>query len=172
MRAKLIKDIPTFEQLYDLAPQELKDLIDQCKITQQSKVWHPEGNCYNHIKIVYNRARNIEDLNLAIAGFMHDLGKVETTKPHATKPGAWPAHGHEFVSAKLVKKYADWIKELGADPELVHDVVKGHMRIQQIDNMRPFKKEAFKQEKWFNKIAEFTKLDDMSNLTKDELNIT
>ena len=168
MRAKLV-EIPSFRELYDMAPEELKKYIDRCGDTPQSKTWHPEGDVCKHIKIVYNRARKSGDINLALAAFFHDMGKADVTRPHPTKPGAFPAHGHENVSARLVEKYSKWIEEFGADPEIVHYIVKSHMRIQQIHKMRPVKRERFQSEPHYKYVNQFTKYDDMSNLTKDEL---
>lgn len=171
MKAKLINTISIFRELCVNVPYELREYINKCKETPQSKIWHPEGNCYNHINIVYNRARQYGDLNLSIAAFFHDLGKVDTTKVHPTKPGAFPAHGHELVSLRLVEKYKDWIEEQGANFDIVHYVVKNHMRIQQINNMRHLKREMFKKDKYFSYVEKFSEFDDMSNLTHDELNI-
>lgn len=168
MRAKTVNDIPTFDELYDLAPRELKDYIDRCADTQQSPEWHPEGNVCTHIRLVYDRAKESGDINLALAAFFHDLGKVDTTALNAR--GTWAAHGHENVSRKLAMKHADWIEEMGGDPEEVAEIVGQHMRIQQYSNMRASKQEQMKQNPYFDKIRQFTEFDNMKTLTDEELN--
>lgn len=161
--------LPTFEELTNLAPQEIKDVLKECEETPQNPYWHPEGNVLIHIKIVYKRALETGDLNIVLAAFFHDLGKASTTKPN--KKGDWAAHGHEFVSAKLVEKHNVWITSLGGDWEQVHTLVKEHMRIKYIDDMRPIKKDNLMTNPWFDKLNKFTELDDMSNLSKEELNL-
>ena len=69
------KYVDYFNYLYEQAPQTLKDLIDATKKVEQSHIHHPEGNVYNHIKIVTNRVYNsYQDNNLTLVGLFHDLG--------------------------------------------------------------------------------------------------
>src|SRR6056297_3918679 len=103
MRAKQVNEIPTYDELYNSAPPEIKQYIDKCKDVPQDSKWHPEGSCYIHNRLVYDRARSYGDLNLAIAALFHDLGKVDKTAPN--KKGSWSAINHEKVSADLVRRY-------------------------------------------------------------------
>ena len=145
-------------------PLELKELIEKCKNTPQTLEWHPEFFVYNHIEIVYDRALQTNDPDMIMCAFFHDLGKVEATKPHATKPNTWPAHGHEHISAKLVLKYKDWIESYSANSDNVYYLVKNHMRIKQIDVMRKSKQDALRQHNLFNKLLQFSEFDNMLNL--------
>lgn len=170
-----LNSIPTWEELVSSAPKEIQDILKKCEVTPQSREWHPEApnaevphNVLAHIRIVFDRARESGDINLALAAFFHDLGKADTTALNAK--GTWSAHGHERVSRKLAQKYSGWIEEMGGDPEEVAEIVGQHMRIQQFPNMRSSKKEEMRQNRYFNKIQQFTKFDDMQNLTDDELN--
>jgi len=175
MRAKRVNqqiktydNIPTYDELYDLAPQEIKDYIDKCNDTPQGTDWHPEGCVGIHNKLVYDRARESGDLNLAIAAFFHDLGKVDTTAPN--KKGGWSAHGHERVSARLADKYKQWIGSIGGKSAKVKEIVSQHMRIKQMDGMRPAKQQVMKDNPYYRELQQFTKFDDMRTLTNDELN--
>jgi len=167
MRARNV--IPTFDEIYELLPDEIKSYLDRCADTPQSPDWHPEGCVLTHIKIVYNRARQTGDINQAIAAIFHDLGKADTTSKN--KRGTWSAHGHEHFSARLVEKYKKWIGEMGAQWFQVYNIVKEHMRIKQMDKMRPAKQEQLRQNQWFDKLNKFTQFDDMRTLTDDEKNI-
>ena len=157
MRAKTIKP-NTFQDFYDSAPAEIKDYINRCADTPQSALWHPEGNAKIHINIVFNRAKRTGDINLMLSAFFHDLGKADATK---YINGKWSAHGHEFASLRLVEKYKAWIEKLGADYDIVHYVVKNHMRAKQIHQMRRAKREAFMSDEYYPLVAEFSKFDDM-----------
>lgn len=169
MRAKNVNEIPTFDEMYELVPEEIRSYLDRCESTPQSSRWHPEGNVLTHIKIVYNRARRSGDINQALAAIFHDLGKADTTAKN--KRGEWAAHGHENVSARLVEKYKKWIGSMGASWFQVYNIVKEHMRIKLMDRMRPFKQEQLRSNKWFDKLNQFTSFDDMSDLSDEELNI-
>jgi len=108
-------------------------------------------------------------LNLSIAAFFHDLGKADTTAPN--NKGGYSAIGHEIVSAKLVKKYREWIESLGADFDEVYGIVNDHMRVKQMDEMKPNKQEDMRQRPHFEKLNHFTGFDNMKNLDPSELDV-
>lgn len=159
----------TLGELRLMAPQILYDYITECKKTPQSPLWHPEGpnepvphNVYFHTNIVYERARKFGSIDLMMAAFFHDLGKVDTTK--LNEKGNWSAHGHEQISARLVSRYKDWIEEMGCNYDLVYNVVLNHMRIKNMDEMRQSKQQELKDNPYFKELQTFTKFDDMSTL--------
>jgi len=164
------KNIPTFDEMYDLVPQEIREYLDRCKDTPQSPDWHPEGDVYKHIKIVYNRARETGDINQVMSALFHDLGKADTTRPSRNHPGSWSAYGHEAVSSKLVKKHKKWIGSMGARWFWVYNVVKEHMRVKRIDEMRPHKQREIRENNQADRIFQFSDFDDMQNLTDEEMN--
>jgi len=166
MRAKTI--IPSYDELYASAPQEIKDYIDKCNDTPQGTDWHKEGNVGIHNRLVYDRAAEYGDINIALAAFFHDLGKVDTTKPN--KKGGFSAHAHERVSGKLVDKHRAWVGSTGANFMQVKEIVDNHMRIKQMDEMRPHKQEAIRNLQTYPELVKFTKCDDMRTLTDEELN--
>jgi len=118
--------------------------------------------------LVYDRAKESGDINLAMAAFFHDLGKVDTTAPN--KRGGWSAHGHERVSARIASNNKAWIREMGGDPKEVIEVVGQHMRVKQMPNMRKPKQQKLREHPQFDELNQFTKFDDMKTLTDDELN--
>ena len=171
MKTQIVKEsliLPTWEEILSTAPKEILDLIEQSKTTPQGTNWHPEGEVYKHIRIVFDRARKSGDINLLICGLFHDLGKISTTAPN--KKGGWSAIGHERVSAKLAGKYHDWITEQGGNPEEVRELVFQHMRIKQFDQMKGSKKAIMRADPLFGKLNQFTSCDDMQTLTDEELN--
>ena len=152
-----------------MAPLEIQKLLDKCADTPQSVKWHPEGDVLKHTKIVYERARATGDLQIAIAAIFHDLGKVKTTKKN--KSGNWAAHGHEFISARLVEEHKKWIGSIGGKHKIVKEIVENHMRIKQMDQMRPHKQQALKEHKVYDQLVKFTACDNMKDLTEEEMNI-
>lgn len=164
-----MKKIPTYNQMYKMAPAEIQKLLDKCADIPQSEKWHPEGHVLKHTKIVYERARATGNLDLSIAAIFHDLGKISTTKKN--KHGSWAAHGHEFVSKRIVEEHEKWIESIGGDPDVIKDIVWNHMKIKQINNMRPHKKQALKELSVYPLLQKFTKCDDMSALTEEEMRL-
>ena len=162
----VLKTIPTFSKMYAMLPIEVQKLLDKCADTPQSVKWHPEGDVLVHTKIVYERARKTGDINLAIAAIFHDLGKVKTTKRN--KSGNWAAHGHEFVSARIVEDHKKWIGSTGARFMKVKEIVGLHMRIKQMDKMRKHKQEALLTHRFYDDLRKFTECDNMKTLTEAE----
>jgi hypothetical protein len=156
-----------FDKISKIVPEEIRHLLEKCEQTPQSKTWHPEGDVLIHTKIVYERARKSGNLDYALAALFHDLGKTETTR--LNKRGSWGSYGHEFVSARLVIKYQDWISRQGGDVDLIHDIVINHMKVKMMGEMRQSKQEEIKKKPNFNKIKEFSEFDNMRTLTPEEL---
>lgn len=149
----------TFDQLYHKAPIEIQRLIDFSKVVEQSAKWHPEIYVYNHIQIVTERAIETGDINLVVAAFFHDLGKITTTIKR--EDGKITSYNHEFISTQLVEKYRYWIEQLGADFSIVHYVVKEHMRAKYISQMRSIKRKLFQSHPYYSYVEKFCQLDNM-----------
>jgi len=159
MRAKTV--LPTFQDFYDAAPEEIKRYVDRCGDTPQSKAWHPEGDVKKHTEIVFARARNTGDPDLVLAAFLHDLGKADTTTKDPVRPDVYHATYHDVVSTKLAEKHREWILSMGGDPEKVLYLVSQHMRAKDYGKMRPAKQEAMRRHEHFGLLQKFTKLDGM-----------
>jgi len=158
MKARKVKP-ETFKDFINAAPEEIQDLFEKAKTVKQSATWHPEGDVYTHINIVFNRAKKTGDINYMLGAFFHDLGKVNGTT--FTPPDKYSAYGHEFSSLRLVEKYKDWIESLGANYDIVHFIVKYHMKVKLMDEMRPSKREALRREKYFPYVSYFSSFDNM-----------
>lgn len=161
--------IPTFEQIIMNAPSGVVGLLNDCKNTPQSPTWHPEGDVFVHTRIVYNRARKFEDMNLALAALFHDLGKPATTKKNSK--GSWSSYGHEMVSGKIVETHKDWILYMGGDFDKILNIVILHMKIKLIGEMKPAKQEILRNNPVYQDLLNFTECDNMKTLTPEELGI-
>lgn len=169
-----MKEIPTFNQMYQMAPVEIQKLLDRCAQTPQTPKWHPEApndkvphNVLKHTKIVYERARKSGDINLAVAALFHDLGKVDATKKN--KHGSWSSYGHEFISARLVDAHKKWIGSIGAKFMRVYEIVENHMKIKLMSDMRPSKQQEVRNLESYNDLLKFTDFDNMKTLTAEEM---
>ena len=132
-----------FKDIYNALPSQLKKRVYNLKNYEQRRDHHPEGNVLKHTIAVTNRALKTGDIDFALAALFHDIGKDETAKLHPKK-GFWTHYGHEHVSAKLVKKYAKWIKSMGGNVLDIYYIVKQHMRMKVFDKMRWEKQEKMK----------------------------
>lgn len=156
-----------FDTLLSYTPDPLRLRIEGLKDVPQRADYHPEGNVYNHTKIVVNRLIKYKDPTLSWAGMFHDIGKDETTK--LNEKGVLQAIGHENVSADIVKLHEDWLFNMNADISHVWEIVKYHMRIKIFDDMKPSKRLTMAKLPTFGSLWLFKDADSMRTLTQAEL---
>lgn len=152
------KGITDFKSLFKTLPPKLQKRVYALKDVPQRLDYHPEGNTLKHTIMVVNRALKDDDMDMAIAAMFHDIGKDETAEFNP-KTGYFSHHGHEKVSAQLVKEYKDWIKEMGGNPANIYYIVRNHMRFKQLTAMRPGKKKKLKAFRAYDKLQKFSKHD-------------
>ena len=145
-----------FKDIFNALPSDLRKRVFNLKKYDQRRDKHPEGNVLKHTIAVTNRALKTGDIDFALAALFHDIGKDETAGIHP-KHGYITHWGHEHVSAKLVKKYAKWIKSMGGNPVDIYYIVKQHMRMKVFDKMRWEKQEKMKKFRAFGKLKKFSK---------------
>jgi hypothetical protein len=154
------KKINTFEELVVLAPQDIIDRLEELKNVVERPDFHPEPNCYEHIRIVTSRLIKTDDIDLVLAGLYHDIGKRETMKINPNS-GFPMTPGHEAIGAKLVMRDSEFIVKMGGDIDIVHDIVKNHMKMKQFSKMRKFKQQVVMDLPAWPKLQIFTKADSM-----------
>ena len=148
-----------FDNIINKFPSDLKKRILNLKNVDQRRDFHPEGDVLTHTKLVFNRLADVtDDIDILLAAIFHDIGKDSTTAINP-KTGKLSAIGHEKVSASLVNFHQDVVKDFGGDPQMVHDIVLNHMRIHQINDMRPFKQDKFRSIACFDKLDKFSQAD-------------
>ena len=147
-----------FRDIYDSLPIDLKKRVMNLKNYDQRRDAHPEGSVLKHTIAVTNRALKTGDIDFALSALFHDIGKDETAAIHPKK-GFITHYGHEHVSAKLVKKYAKWIKSMGGNPVDIYYIVKQHMRMKVFDKMKWTKQQKLKKFRAFDKLKKFSTMD-------------
>jgi hypothetical protein len=152
----------SFKDLYRISPPELKQIvIDQWK-AKQNPTHHPEGNTLKHIIVVTNRAfRDFPDnKDIQLAAYFHDLGKLATYDINP-KTGQPTAYGHEVESSKLIDEFSSFIKQQGANPEIVKYIVANHMKIKPStwDVMKPAKKDPIINDPSYQDLEKFGTID-------------
>jgi HD superfamily phosphodiesterase len=158
-------EINTFEDLLEIVPTDITNILNKMKSMRENPAWHPEASAYEHVKIVTERAISTGDINLVIGALFHDLGKEATRAP--SKKGEFEtSFGHEKISAELVEKYPLWITTVGAKPEIVYEIVNQHMRMHRINDMKPSKQATLRSNPHFDRISKFAQMDSMINRRK------
>lgn len=93
-----------YEGLFQKEPFYIFKRLEQ---TEQSPVYHPEGNVWNHtLLVVYEaakrRSEQVDPAAFMWAALLHDLGKPDTTK---IRKGKITSYNHEQVGAELAENF-------------------------------------------------------------------
>ena len=155
------KRFTTFEELVALAPKHVRAELMRLKTYEENSDYHPEDNTYEHIKIVVNRLITTGDIDLIMSGLYHDVGKLIAAQTTQAKTGKFRAFGHEFVGAKWVKRDKDFIESMGADIDVVVEIVSNHMKMKQMSKMKSKKQNIVKALPAYGKLCIFTRADNM-----------
>ena len=152
-----------FEELINRFP---KDIVDGLKTTEQNPIWHPEGEVYNHILIVYELACETGDNDIIIAALFHDLGKIDTTK-RITKDGKEKlvSYGDEIASLPYIDKYFHLFSDISTDIEKVKSITENHMKAHLYFNGEMNRKgRTFENLTHFEDIMKFERCDSMGKI--------
>jgi len=134
-------------------------IIEDLKNCEQNSKHHPEGTVYQHIKQVFEFAKQFNSVDLLICSIFHDLGKIDTKK-YVEKDGERKTtfHGHEDLAIDYINKYIHLYSDLNPDIEKIKEVCSNHMRSHRYegDEMSKNKKKKFREEtKYFIDIMQF-----------------
>jgi len=131
-------------------------MLYKLKETEQSPIYHPEGNAWNHTMLVVDEAAKLRNKSrdervFMWAALLHDIGKAETTK---NKKGKITAYNHETVGADLCVKF---LQEFTTDDTFIQKVkglVRWHMQILHVVKDMPFADiKSMKEEKDIREVA-------------------
>lgn len=103
-------------------------IVSKLKDIPQEKKFHPEGNVWNHTKMVIDVAARIKDFSNDSKKFMwsallHDIGKIPTTK---FIKGRYRSYEHDIEGAKMVYELLERYEDIRF-VENVSEIVRFHM---------------------------------------------
>jgi putative nucleotidyltransferase with HDIG domain len=131
-------------------------LLYELQFTEQSPVYHAEGNVWNHTLLVVDEAAKRKNLckNPTIfmwAALLHDIGKPSTTK---ISRGKITAYNHDKVGAKLAH---DFLSHFTKDKYFIENIcslIEFHMQILYVVKNLPYANVALMLKKSdYNEIA-------------------
>lgn len=117
-----------FDILYSHVPELLEALLPEVyrlKTIPQNPVYHPEGSVGEHTRKIISFLDST-NLNLLLAGLLHDTGKYECTTEDDT---GIHSRGHEKVSGEIARKVLERYRFSTSDTEHVVWLVENHMKL-------------------------------------------
>jgi len=123
-----------------LAEIEPFDQLVRLKDIQQSPLFHPEGDVWEHTLLVVDQAAQSRYLSENLRSFMwaallHDIGKIPTTK---IRRGRITAYDHDREGAVMAARF---LRELTEDEDLIEGVrslIRWHMHSLYVNKRLPF----------------------------------
>lgn len=150
----------TFNELWNRLPESIRTATANC---EQNPKWHPEGNVDKHIEMVFEHAKeNYDDVDLMVAAIFHDLGKVDTFKPHK-KTGLPTSYGHENHAKKYIDLFFDLYSDITTNKTKIIEICENHMKAHKyLDGSlsKPHKRENFENLDFFDDIIKFCHCDE------------
>jgi putative nucleotidyltransferase with HDIG domain len=106
-------------------------LLLELKDTEQSPVYHPEGNVWNHTMLVVDQAAERRNQSKDAKAFMwaallHDIGKPATTRK---RKGKITSYNHDKEGSKLAREFLSRLSLDAAFMDRVCSLILFHMQI-------------------------------------------
>ena len=133
---------------------EVYDLIG----CEQPPQWHPEGDVYQHTRIMLEMLSDSPTLELTLAVLLHDIGKPATfTYDEAEDRIRF--NGHDRVGATLAEGILRRLKYSNNNTEAVCAMVANHMNFMNVQLMRMAKVKRFMARPTFEDEMELHRVD-------------
>lgn len=102
----------------------------------QDPLWHPEGNTWIHSRFVVQNLIG-QPFEVVLGGLLHDVGKPDTQDRR--EDGRITNYGHAEVGADMALEIARRLKLSSASSNRVVELVRLHMKMHTVREMRPGK---------------------------------
>ncbi|TFE67871.1 phosphohydrolase [Methylacidiphilum sp. Yel] len=107
--------------------------IYRCHGVEQPKDFHPEGDVFQHIRLVLSHLSN-PSLELVLSALFHDVGKPLTFT--RDKEGNIHFYGHEIVGANIAENIMTRLRYSRDTIKKVVECVKNHMTFKDVPKMK------------------------------------
>ena len=131
--------------------------IENLKGVRQPRNYHREGDVFTH---TYLSLKSLESedasLHLAWAVLLHDIAKPQTLENHN---GRIIFHDHAGISAQIARKILKKLKFSNIEINTIAWLIENHMKIGDIEKMRPSKAMNFVLDEKFSDLILLAKAD-------------
>lgn len=116
----------------------LREVLPEIAATEaceQSPDFHPEGNVFNHLRLMLEHLPKDPDPLLPWAVLMHDVAKPVTAS-HDPQTGSRHFYGHEKIGAQMAEGILERLRFPRKQIEAVAEAVRYHMQFKDARAMR------------------------------------
>ena len=172
----------TFDELWNRLPEVHRLAM---RNSMQDPIWHPEGNCEIHTRMVFEYAKkNFPGNNdLLVCAIFHDLAKPETQTIKARDKSfkgdvlslPWEKQKisnlyHDVRAKNYIEKYFDLYSDLTTNKAKILEIVDNHLRAHIYlsgEMKKPFKRNKIESLKYFKELLQFEECDSNGKSVND-----
>jgi len=129
--------------------------VDAMRGIPQPPEFHPEGDVFVHTRLMFKKAGQISDPNLALAVLLHDVGKPPTLSVRERIR----FDGHDRKGAEMAESICRRLRLSGEEIAEIVDLVGEHLRFIPVQEMRESTLKRFLRKHNIEKHLELHRLD-------------
>ena len=131
--------------------------LEAMKGCQQPPQFHPEGDVFQHTRIMLELLPEDVSLRLVLSVLFHDIGKPPTSA--VDEEGRIRFNGHDRLGAEMTEAIMERLRFSRADIEATVEAVRQHMVFKDVPNMRVAKLKRFMARPTFDDELELHRVD-------------
>ncbi len=131
--------------------------IDAMKGCAQPEQFHPEGDVFQHTRLMLSFLPANVSVPLVFSVLLHDVGKPATAEVDET--GRIRFNGHDRIGAEMTERIMERLRFSRADIEATMEMVRQHMVFKDVPKMRVAKLKRFMARPTFDEELELHRVD-------------
>ena len=131
--------------------------IDEMKGCKQPEQFHPEGDVFEHTRLMLRFLPEKDSVPLVFSVLLHDVAKPRTATVDET--GRIRFSGHDRMGAEMTEKIMRRLRFSGAEIDATVEMVRQHMVFKDVPKMREAKLKRFMARPTFDDELELHRVD-------------
>ncbi len=136
--------------------KEILPEIEAMKGVAQPENFHPEGDVYEHTRLLLENLHPPVSTMLAFSALLHDVGKPKTS---AIRKGRLTFYEHSEEGAKIAELMMKRLRFSNEEISGVCECISNHMKFMDVKKMRAGKLKQFISRPYFNEEMELHRID-------------
>jgi poly(A) polymerase len=136
--------------------KEILPEVDAMRGVKQPENFHPEGDVYEHTRLLLEHLQPPVSTTLAFSALFHDIGKPKTS---AVRKGRLTFYEHSEEGVKIAREIMRRLRFSNEEIEGVSECVANHMKFMDVQKMRAGKLKQFISRPHFEEEMELHRLD-------------
>ena len=136
--------------------KEILPEVEAMRGVEQPEKFHPEGDVYEHTRLLLEHLHPPVSTILAFSALFHDIGKPKTS---AIRKGRLTFYEHSEAGVKIAAEIMRRLRFSNEEIDGVSECVANHMKFMDVQKMRPGKLKQFISRPYFEEEMELHRVD-------------